>query len=123
MKHVRKEDREIHANEYASGGACQLERLLSAQTAGGVSVALVHFEDGARTHWHTHPGEQALLVTAGECRFGNEDGDGGVAKTGDVIHFPSGEKHWHGAAAGTSMTHLSITTVGPPNWMEPVTDQ
>ena len=122
MKLIRKEERELQANEYVSGGSSQLERMMSAQTAGGVAVALVHFKDGAVTHWHTHPGEQVLLVTDGECRFGNEAGDGGIAKTGDVIHFPPGEKHWHGAIAGQNMTHMSITTVGGPNWMEPVTN-
>ena len=122
MKHVPKEERGTSANEYVSGGSSLLERLLAAQTAGGVSVALVHFEGGAVTHWHTHPGEQVLLVTAGECRFGNEQGEGGIAATGDIIHFPPGERHWHGAVEGESMTHLSITTVGGPNWMEPVTD-
>ena len=122
MKHVPQEERESNANVFVSGGTSELVRLLSAQAEGGVSVALVHFTDGALTHWHTHPGEQVLLVTAGECRFGNEDGDTGVAKTGDIIHFPPGEKHWHGAVAGTNMTHMSITTVGAPNWMEAVAD-
>ena len=61
MKHVPKEARESSANVYVSGGSSQLERLISAQTEGGVTVALVHFTDGAVTHWHTHPGEQVLL--------------------------------------------------------------
>ena len=122
MRHVPKAERELHPNEFATGGTSQLERLMTAQTAGGMAVALVHFTDGAVTHWHTHPGEQVLLVTAGACRFGNEAGEGGVAETGDVIHFPPGEKHWHGAVEGASMTHLSITTVGGPNWMEPVAE-
>ena len=122
MKHIPKAERELHPNEFATGGACQLERLIPAQTAGGVSVALVHFTDGAVTHWHTHPGEQVLLVTEGACRFGNEAGAGGIAATGDIIHFPPGEKHWHGAVAGTNMSHLSVTTVGAPNWMEPLAD-
>ncbi len=121
MKHLPKAQRESSANIYVTGGASQLERLISAQTEGGVTLALVHFTDGAITNWHTHPGEQVLLVTAGQCRFGNEDGEGGVAETGDVIHFPPGERHWHGAVAGGDMTHLSVTTVGAPNWMEPVT--
>ena len=80
MKHVRKEDRELHANESVSGGTAQLERLMSAQTDEGVRLALVHFEDGALTYWHTHPGEQVLLVTEGECRFGNEAGERGIAR-------------------------------------------
>jgi len=120
MKLIRKAEREQQANVYVSPGASQLERMMPAQTAGGVTVALVHFQDGAVTHWHTHPGEQVLLVTEGQCRFGNEAGDGGIAQIGDLIHFPPGEKHWHGALEGASMTHMSITTVGGPNWMEPV---
>ena len=122
MNLFRNEDRELHANESVSGGKAQLERLMSAQTEEGVRLALVRFEDGALTYWHTHPGEQVLLVTEGECRFGNEAGERGVAKTGDVIHIPPGEKHWHGAVEGQNMAHLSITTVGGPNWMEPVTE-
>ena len=121
MKLVRKADRELHDNESVTGVA-RLERMLSAQTDDGVRLALVHFEDGARTYWHTHPGEQVLLVTEGECRFGNEAGDEGVAAVGDVIYIPPGERHWHGAVAGQNMAHLSITTVGGPNWMEPVAD-
>ena len=98
MKHVAKEERASSPNIYVSGGTSELERLLAAQTEGGVTVALVHFTDGAITHWHTHPGEQVLLVTAGECRFGNEDGEGGLARSGDVIHFPPGRKAlaWRG---------------------------
>ncbi len=121
MKHVPQAERQSSANVYVSGGTSQLERLISAQLEGGISVALVHFSDGAVTHWHTHPGEQVLLVTAGECRFGNEAGAGGVAQPGDVIHFPPGERHWHGAVEGDDMTHMSITNVGGPNWMEAVT--
>lgn len=121
MKHLPKAERESSPNVYVSGGTSQLERLIAAQTEGGVTVALVHFTDGAVTNWHTHPGEQVLLVTKGQCRFGNEAGAGGVASPGDVIHFPADERHWHGAVEGANMTHLSITTVGGPNWMEPFT--
>ena len=123
MKLVRKAEREHHANESVSGGDARLERLLGAQTDDGVRLALVHFEGGARTYWHTHPGEQVLLVMQGECRFGNDSGEEGIAQVGDVIFIPPGEKHWHGAVPGADMAHLSITTVGGPNWMEPVDDE
>ncbi len=98
-------------------GETRLTRLLAAQTAGGMSVSLVRFEDGARTHWHVHPGEQVLYILDGEGRVGTEGHEERV-KPGDVVYAPSGERHWHGAAPGASMTHLSVNTVGPPEWFE-----
>ena len=89
MKHLSKEERASSRNVYVSGGSSQLERLMAAQTEGGVSVALVHFTDGAVTHWHTHPGEQVLLVTAGECRFGNEAGARRRRQNGRCHSFPA----------------------------------
>jgi quercetin dioxygenase-like cupin family protein len=29
-------------------------------------------------------------------------------RPGDVLRIPPGEKHWHGAAATTAMTHVAI---------------
>jgi 4-carboxymuconolactone decarboxylase len=120
MIHVTSDDRETDANEHVSGGHAHLERILKMQQEDGVRLALVHFEDGAVTHWHTHPGEQILYIVDGECRFGNEAGERIIAKVGDAIYIPKGEKHWHGAVEGGKMSHLSVTTVGGPTWMEPV---
>lgn len=98
-------------------GPVTLERVLTAQRDGGMSLSVVHFEDGARTHWHTHPGEQILFVLEGEGRVGTETEQLRVGP-GDVIYSPPGERHWHGAAEGASMTHISVTTVGAPTWHE-----
>ena len=78
---------------------------------------IVRFTDGARTHWHVHPGEQVLYILEGEGRVGTEHEEVQVA-AGDVVYTPPGEKHWHGAMPGSSMTHISITTVGAPEWFE-----
>ncbi len=121
MKFVTKAEREHAANEQVTGTA-HLERILKMQQEDGVRLALVRFEDGAVTHWHTHPGEQILYVVEGECRFGNEAGEKFIAQVGDAIYIPPGEKHWHGAVKGTNMAHLSVTTVGGPTWMEPVSE-
>ncbi len=99
-------------------GQVRLDRLLSQQSAGGMSVSLVRFEDGARTHWHTHPGEQILYVLEGEGRAGAEGAEEQRLRPGDVVYSPPGERHWHGAAPGASMAHLSVTTVGSPEWFE-----
>jgi len=92
-----------------------LNRLLLAQQEGGISLSLVTFEDGALTHWHEHPGEQILYILEGEGRVGNEREEMRVS-AGDVVYTGPGEKHWHGAAPGSSMTHISITNVGSPTW-------
>ena len=92
-------------------------RLLTEQQAGGMAVSLVRFEDGARTHWHVHPGEQVLYVLEGEGRVGTETEEVRLAP-GDVVYAAPGERHWHGAAPGRAMAHLSVTTVGSPEWFE-----
>lgn len=91
--------------------------LVPAQTEGGLAMTIVTFEDGALTHWHEHPGEQILYILEGEGRVGNEQEQMKVSP-GDVVYTGPGEKHWHGAAPGHSMTHISITTVGSPTWYD-----
>ena len=107
-------------------GTVRIDHLFQANAPARVVGASVTFEPGARTAWHTHPLGQTLIVTAG-CglaqRFG---GSIEQIRPGDVIWFPPGEKHWHGATATTAMTHIAIQeqlegkTV---DWMEHVTDK
>jgi len=84
------------------------------------------FEPGARTAWHTHPLGQTLIVTAGGGLAQRRDGPIEEIRPGDVIWFPPGERHWHGATPTTAMTHIAIqerldgTTV---DWMEKVSDE
>jgi quercetin dioxygenase-like cupin family protein len=68
----------------------------------------VTFEPGARTAWHSHPLGQTSIVTAG-CGWAQRWG-GPVEeiRPGDVVWFPPGEKHWHGATATTATTHIAI---------------
>lgn len=100
-------------------GEVTLDRLMPAQTEGGINISVVHFENGARTHWHEHPGEQALYILEGEARAGTPNEEI-RASVGDVIYMPPNERHWHGAIEGGSMTHISITNVGSPTWYEAV---
>src|SRR3954462_10354824 len=73
--------------------------------AAGASVT---FEPGARTAWHTHPLGQTLIVTAGCGWTQREGGPVEEIRPGDVVWFPPGEKHWHGATLTTGMTHMAI---------------
>ena len=121
MKFVQLSDRKLSANEQVTGEA-HLERIFSAQRDRGVQLAVVNFQNGSITHWHDHPGEQILYVVEGQCRFGNKEGENIIANPGDAIYIPPGEVHWHRAVNGQNMSHISVTNVGPPNWMEPVTN-
>jgi len=85
----------------------------------------VTFEPGARTAWHTHPLGQILIVTFGCGRVQREGGPVEEIRPGDVVSFAPGEKHWHGAAPTTAMTHIAIQEAldgKAVDWMEKVTD-
>ena len=85
----------------------------------------VTFEPGARTAWHTHPLGQTLIVTAGCGRAQRWSGPIEEIRPGDVVWFPPGEKHWHGAAPTTAMTHLAIQEQldgSAVTWLEQVTE-
>lgn len=88
--------------------------------------ANVTFEPGARTAWHTHPLGQVLVVTAGSGLAQTWGGPIRRIWPGDVVWIPPGEKHWHGASATASMTHLAIQEQldgKTANWMEQVSDE
>ncbi|KEO52017.1 cupin domain-containing protein [Thioclava pacifica] len=106
-------------------GSVEVEMLFNPFDAERVQGASVTFQPGARTAWHTHPLGQTLVVTAGEGRVQRWGGPIEVIRCGDVVWFPPGEKHWHGAAPDTAMTHTAIQEVQDGkavDWMEKVTD-
>lgn len=87
------------------------QNLVTEDDAPSQRVTAVTFEDGARNRWHYHSTEQVLVVTDGEGIVANEDEVLRVT-AGDVVLISAGERHWHGAAEGASMTHLSILLPG-----------
>ena len=107
-------------------GQVRIDPLFSAQESFPVGGAYVTFEPGARSHWHTHPIGQHLVVVSGVGRTGTADGHVEEFKAGDVIWCPPQIKHWHGAAPNTAMTHMALTGVldgKNVDWMESVTDE
>ena len=107
-------------------GTVRLDPLFQAPEPARVSGSSVTFEPGARTAWHAHPLGQTLIVTFGCGRVQREGGSIEEINPGDVVWFPPGEKHWHGATPTTAMTHIAIQeqldgkTV---DWMEKVSDE
>jgi len=106
-------------------GQVRIDRLSNPPEPARVGMALVTFEPGARTAWHTHPFGQTLIVTAGCGRVQREGGPIEAIRPGDVVWFEPGEKHWHGAAPTTAMSHIAVQEKldgKPVEWLEHVTD-
>jgi quercetin dioxygenase-like cupin family protein len=93
---------------YYFTGSVRIDPLFSPPEPSRAAGALVTFEPGARTAWHTHPLGQTLIVTSGCGWAQREGGPIEEIRPGDVVWFPPGEKHWHGAAATTAMSHIAI---------------
>ncbi|TGD73276.1 cupin domain-containing protein [Mangrovimicrobium sediminis] len=107
-------------------GAVRIDPIhMEQQEPSRITSALVTFEPGARTNWHTHPLGQLLIVTAGrgwtQC-----EGEARVeVNAGDTIWCPPGHKHWHGATSSTGMSHIAVQEMldrKNVDWLEPVTD-
>jgi quercetin dioxygenase-like cupin family protein len=107
-------------------GTVRIDPLMKPPEPARVVGASVTFEPGARTAWHTHPLGQTLIVTAGCGRTQRWGGIIEEIRPGDVIWFAPGEKHWHGASATTSVTHIAIQEHldgKAVDWMEQVSDE
>jgi quercetin dioxygenase-like cupin family protein len=107
-------------------GTVRIDPLFQAPDPARVSGASVTFEPGARTAWHTHPLGQTLIVTSGLGWAQRCDGPIEEIHPGDVVWFPPGEKHWHGATPTTAMTHIAIQEAlngKVVDWMEHVSDE
>ena len=107
-------------------GTVRIDSPFKGSDPARVTGAIVTFEPGARTAWHTHPLGQTLIVTAGAGLAQRWGGPIEQIRPGDVIWFPPGEKHWHGATPTTALTHIAIQEHldgKAVDWMEHVSDE
>lgn len=104
-------------------GQVTLRTMAATDPPTNVKMFRVEFAAGARTNWHTHSGVQGLVVLEGRCRFQHEGGPVEEAGAGEVIHIPTGEKHWHGATPDSPMVHLAVNIDAETDWLEPVTEE
>jgi quercetin dioxygenase-like cupin family protein len=107
-------------------GAVRLDQPFQAAEPARVSGAVVTFEPGARTAWHTHPLGQTLIVTSGCGWAQREGGPVEEIRPGDVVWFEPEEKHWHGATPTTAVTHIAIQEKldgKAVDWLEHVSDE
>jgi quercetin dioxygenase-like cupin family protein len=106
-------------------GTVRIDPLFQPSAPARAAAASVTFEPGARTAWHTHPLGQTLIVTAGAGWAQRWEGPLEEIRPGDIVWFPPGEKHWHGASPTTAMTHIAIQESldgKVVEWLEKVTD-
>ncbi|MFD2934846.1 (R)-mandelonitrile lyase [Spirosoma flavum] len=106
-------------------GAVRIDPLFAKKEVTKGAGALVTFESGARTAWHTHPAGQTLIVISGMGWVQREGSPIEEIHPGDVIWFAPGEKHWHGASPTKAMSHIAIQEElngEVVNWMEKVSD-
>lgn len=107
-------------------GTVRIEPIVETDAPARVQSALVTFSAGARTAWHIHPLGQALVVTQGQGLAQVWGEAIQILNAGDVIWFGAGEKHWHGAASDTGMSHLAIHESfdgKSVEWLEQVSDE
>jgi len=112
------------SSEYFTG-TVRVDSLFEAQDPARVSGGRVTFERGARSAWQTHPLGQILIVTSGAGCVQEWGGPKQEIREGDVVRIPSGRKHWHGATATTSTTHIAIQEQldgKVVDWLEKVSD-
>ena len=106
-------------------GTVRIDPLFPVTPPARTAANAVTFEPGARTAWHTHPLGQTLIVTAGVGRVQKWGDPIQEIRPGDVVRFEPGEKHWHGAAPTTAMTHIAVQESQDGkavDWMEHVSD-
>ncbi|MEO8431159.1 MAG: cupin domain-containing protein [Acidobacteriota bacterium] len=111
--------------EHFTGVVC-VDPLFQSSDPSRVSGASVTFEPGARSAWHTHPLGQMLIVTSGLGRVQRWGGPVEEIRAGDVVWTAPGEKHWHGAAPMTAMSHIAIQEAlngRAVDWLEKVTEE
>ena len=107
-------------------GGVLVESSFAAEAPGRASGAMVHFDGGARTAWHTHPLGQSLIVTAGCGWVQSEGREVQTVRPGDVVWIPPDVRHWHGGSATTAMSHLAVVESldgSRVTWMEHVSDE
>jgi 4-carboxymuconolactone decarboxylase len=107
-------------------GSVKIDSRFQRNAPARIGGGLVSFEAGARTAWHTHPLGQTLIVNSGCGLVQMEGGEIQEIRPGDIVWIPPGERHWHGATAGSTMSHYAISEAvdgKSVDWMEKVSDE
>lgn len=124
IKRVGSQSSQVGSGQYFTGKV-RVDAPFQGSAPARVGGATVTFEPGARTAWHTHPLGQTLIVTSGAGQVQQWGEPVQQIRPGDVVWIPPGAKHWHGATAETSMSHIAIAEAQDGkvvDWLEQVSD-
>ncbi|WP_068116841.1 (R)-mandelonitrile lyase [Tropicimonas marinistellae] len=116
----------VAGSDATFSGQVRIDNLFSMPEPSTATAALVSFEPGARTAWHTHPRGQLLIVISGQGWVQAEGAPKRVIHAGDTIWFDPGEKHWHGATASHAMSHVAVQereNGSPVDWLQLVAEE
>jgi quercetin dioxygenase-like cupin family protein len=94
-----------------TGGPVTRQPLITPEMSNDFNINIVNFSPGARNKMHTHTSDQVLFVTAGRGIIATDHAHE-VITTGDVVHIPAGERHWHGATPDSAFSHIALTAKG-----------
>lgn len=106
-------------------GRVRVDRMFGAPEPARTGSAIVTFEPGARTAWHSHPAGQLLYILSGAGWVQKEGEAKQSVAAGDTVWFDANEKHWHGATDTKAMSHVAIAeslSGRSTDWMEHVSD-
>lgn len=127
MEITRKSEQEtVQGPEEYFTGKATITGMFQRPAPSRLTGAIVHFEPGARTAWHSHPCGQTLIVTEGVGWTQVEGGKKYEFYEGDTLWCPANKKHWHGATPHKGMTHIALQEMldgTNVTWMEKVTDE
>lgn len=107
-------------------GSVTISSLFNAPAPSRLGAAVVNFAAGARTHWHSHPLGQILVVTQGIGWTQCEGGEKTQIGPGDLIWCNCGRRHWHGATSREPMQHIAVQEAlngEAVQWFEAVSDE
>ncbi|MFH1032491.1 MAG: cupin domain-containing protein [Chloroflexota bacterium] len=94
-----------------TGGKVTRQNIITGDMSQYLTASIVHFSRGSRNKWHTHTRDQFLFITAGKGIVADEKGEN-IVGPGDIVLFPAGEKHWHGATKDSDFSHLYVISAG-----------
>ena len=101
-------------------GDVWIKHFVSADSVFPYGTVLVNMNPGAKLNWHSHPGGQQLLFTAGRGLYQERGKEIQVMHPGDVIRCSPDVEHWHAATPKDAVGYLAMSGPGRTQWAEPI---
>ena len=107
MSEVPKVPVEMPAGGLFTGTQVYRRSIINPGESKSFNFSIVVFDAGSKNKFHTHTGDQILVVTEGTGKVGTKSETLTITE-GDIVLIPAGEDHWHGAPDDTAMAHITV---------------